>query len=91
MGSYDPFPASPPTSPPNGLDGQYDGYSTPLFAQQPNILFIMADQLAAPLLKMHNPKSQIKTPILTSWQNAQWFSTRPTATPHCVPHHGCVS
>lgn len=31
---------------------------------RPNILFVMADQLAAPQLRMYNPKSQIKTPNL---------------------------
>jgi len=58
-----PFPDSPPISPPNGFQGA-PGFSTPLFPAKPNILYIMADQLAAPLLAMHNPKSQIKTPNL---------------------------
>ena len=30
--------------------------------KRPNILYIMADQMAAPLLKMYNPSSVIKTP-----------------------------
>ncbi|KAL5349772.1 hypothetical protein ACLOAV_004804 [Pseudogymnoascus australis] len=38
--------------------------SSPTTPSQPNILYIMADQLAAPLLKMYNPSSQIKTPNL---------------------------
>ncbi|KOS23444.1 Choline-sulfatase [Escovopsis weberi] len=33
-------------------------------ALRPNILYIMADQLAAPQLRMYNPESQIKTPNL---------------------------
>ena len=32
--------------------------------KRPNILYIMADQMAAPLLKMYNPSSVIKTPNL---------------------------
>lgn len=31
---------------------------------RPNILYIMADQMSAPLLKMHDPNSPIKTPHL---------------------------
>ena len=33
-------------------------------AKRPNILYIMADQMAAPLLKMYNSSSVIKTPNL---------------------------
>lgn len=91
MGSYNPFPASPPTSPPNGLNGQQDGYSTPLFAQQPNILFIMADQLAAPLLKMHNPKSQIKTPNLDKLaERSVVFDSAYCNSPLCAPSRMCL-
>jgi len=57
------LPASPPATPQTGYIGQ-NGFSTPLFPGQKNILYIMADQLAAPLLKMYNPRSQIKTPNL---------------------------
>ncbi|KEF51816.1 choline-sulfatase [Exophiala aquamarina CBS 119918] len=91
MGSYDPFPASPPTSPPNGLNGQQDGYSAPLFVQQPNILFIMADQLAAPLLKMHNPKSQIKTPNLDKLaERSVVFDSAYCNSPLCAPSRMCL-
>lgn len=31
---------------------------------RPNILYIMADQMSAPQLKMHDPNSVIKTPHL---------------------------
>lgn len=31
---------------------------------KPNILYIMADQMSAPQLKMHDPNSPIKTPHL---------------------------
>ncbi|KAH8689387.1 putative choline sulfatase [Talaromyces proteolyticus] len=33
-------------------------------AKKPNILYIMADQMAAPLLSFHDPASRIKTPNL---------------------------
>ena len=36
------MPDTPPVSPPVGLAGQ-NGFSTPLFTQKPNILYIMAD------------------------------------------------
>jgi len=32
--------------------------------KRPNILFIMADQMAAPILPMHDPASPIKVPNL---------------------------
>ncbi|KAK0333108.1 hypothetical protein LTR02_013577, partial [Friedmanniomyces endolithicus] len=57
------LPDTPPVSPPVGFAGQ-NGFSTPLFPSQPNILYIMADQLSAPQLKMYNKASQIKTPHL---------------------------
>lgn len=57
------LPHTPPVSPPTGFAGQ-NGFSTPLFPTKPNILYIMADQLAAPQLKIYNKKSQIKTPHL---------------------------
>jgi choline-sulfatase len=90
MGSYDPKPASPPVSPPNGFDGA-DGFSTPLFPAKPNILFIMADQLAAPLLKMHNPKSQIKTPNLDKLaERSVVFDSAYCNSPLCAPSRMCL-
>ncbi|KIV95558.1 choline-sulfatase [Exophiala mesophila] len=91
MGSYDPYPASPPISPPNGLDGQSNDFSTPLFPQKPNILFIMADQLAAPLLKMHNPNSRIKTPNLDSLaERSVVFDSAYCNSPLCAPSRMCL-
>lgn len=54
--------------------------------KQPNILFIMADQLAAPLLKMYNEKSQIKTPHLDrlAAQSVQ-FDSAYCPSPLCAP------
>lgn len=54
--------------------------------KQPNILYIMADQLAAPLLKMYNPDSQIKTPNLDALaaQSVQ-FDSAYCPSPLCAP------
>ncbi|TGO62865.1 hypothetical protein BOTNAR_0108g00270 [Botryotinia narcissicola] len=53
---------------------------------KPNILYIMADQLAAPLLKMHNPKSQIQTPHLDGLaKDAVVFDSAYCPSPLCAP------
>lgn len=53
---------------------------------QPNILYIMADQLAAPLLKMYNAQSQIKTPNLDKLaENGVVFSNAYCPSPLCAP------
>ncbi|EKD14775.1 uncharacterized protein L3040_004005 [Drepanopeziza brunnea f. sp. 'multigermtubi'] len=55
-------------------------------AKQPNILYIMADQLAAPLLKMHNPASQIKTPNLDALAaSGVVFDSAYCPSPLCAP------
>lgn len=90
MAAHNPLPASPPVSPPNGYQGA-PGFSTPLFPQKPNILFIMADQLAAPLLKMHNPKSQIKTPNLDKLaERSVVFDSAYCNSPLCAPSRMCL-
>lgn len=79
------FPDSPPVSPPNGIQG-LPGFSTALFPTKPNILYIMADQLTAPLLKMYNPKSQIKTPNLDKLaQQSVVFDSAYCPSPLCAP------
>ena len=79
------LPETPPVSPPTGFAGQ-NGFSTPLFPQQPNILYIMADQLAAPLLKMYNKDSQIKTPNLDKLANRSVvFDSAYCNSPLCAP------
>ena len=79
------MPDTPPVSPPNGYDGQR-GFSTPLFPEQKNILYIMADQLAAPLLKMYNSKSQIRTPNLDKLaKKAVVFDSAYCNSPLCAP------
>jgi len=54
--------------------------------EPPNILYIMADQLAAPQLKMYNPESQIKTPHLDrlAAQSVQ-FDSAYCPSPLCAP------
>jgi len=55
-------------------------------AKQPNILFIMADQLAAPFLKMYNADSQIKTPNLDALAaSSVQFDNAYCASPLCAP------
>ncbi|KAH7183941.1 alkaline-phosphatase-like protein [Fusarium oxysporum] len=54
--------------------------------KKPNILFIMADQLAAPQLKMYNPKSQIKTPNLDHLASTSvQFDSAYCPSPLCAP------
>ncbi|KAF2724085.1 choline-sulfatase [Polychaeton citri CBS 116435] len=79
-------PDTPPVSPPAGLAG-LPGQSTPLFpTKQPNILYIMADQLAAPLLKMYNSKSQIRTPNLDKLaKRSVVFDSAYCNSPLCAP------
>ncbi|KAF2839937.1 choline-sulfatase [Patellaria atrata CBS 101060] len=78
-------PLSPPESPPNGLLG-VPVESLPAFPAKPNILYIMADQLAAPFLKMHNPKSQIKTPNLDALaERSVIFDSAYCNSPLCAP------
>jgi len=79
------IPDTPPVSPPTGFAGQ-NGFSTPLFPSKPNILYIMADQLAAPQLKMYNPKSQIKTPHLDKLaERSVVFDSAYCNSPLCAP------
>ena len=76
---------TPPISPPNGYQGA-DGFSTPLFPAKPNILYIMADQLAAPLLKMYNSRSQIRTPNLDKLaERSVVFDSAYCNSPLCAP------
>lgn len=83
------LPSSPLAQPANGKSANGNGStngSVPASAKQPNILFIMADQLAAPQLKMYNPESQIKTPNLDALaaQSVQ-FDSAYCPSPLCAP------
>ncbi|KAH8899284.1 choline sulfatase [Thozetella sp. PMI_491] len=54
--------------------------------KRPNILFIMADQLAAPQLSIYNPESQIKTPNLDSLAaKSVQFDSAYCPSPLCAP------
>ena len=79
------YPDSPPVSPPNGFQGA-DGFSTPLFPAKPNILYIMADQLATPLLQAYNKNSQIRTPNIDKLAaKSVVFDSAYCNSPLCAP------
>lgn len=79
--------ASLPDTPPNGP--QETGYLPPAgdqFPVKPNILYIMADQMSAPLLKMHDPNSPIKTPHLDKLaETGVVFDSAYCNSPLCAP------
>jgi hypothetical protein len=55
-------------------------------AKKPNILYIMADQMAAPLLKMNDPNSPIKTPNLDELaKTGVVFGSAYCNSPLCAP------
>ena len=65
--------SSPP--PPESTEGR-----------KPNILFILADQVSAPLLRIHNDKSPIKTPNIDALAaKSVVFSSAYCASPLCAP------
>lgn len=52
----------------------------------PNILFIMADQMAAPLLPLHDPRSVLRMPHLSSLaERAVVFDSAYCNSPLCAP------
>jgi hypothetical protein len=54
--------------------------------KRPNILYIMADQMAAPLLKMNDPNSVIKTPHLDELaKTGVNFASAYCNSPLCAP------
>ena len=67
--------ASSTSSPPSLSDGR-----------KPNILFILADQVSAPLLRIHNESSPIKTPHIDALAaKSVVFSSAYCASPLCAP------
>ena len=53
---------------------------------KPNILYIMADQMAAPLLRMHDPNSPIRTPNIDSLaKTGVVFANAYCNSPLCAP------
>jgi len=57
------------------------GHST----TRPNILFIMADQMAAPLLPVYDPNRWCRCRTLAVWQNRAWFESAYCPSPLCAP------
>ena len=54
--------------------------------KKPNILFILADQVSAPLLRIHNEESPIKTPNIDALAaKSAVFSSAYCASPLCAP------
>ncbi|KAF2749994.1 choline-sulfatase [Sporormia fimetaria CBS 119925] len=54
--------------------------------KKPNVLYIMADQMSAPLLKMYNPNSVIKTPHLDELASTGvLFTSAYCNSPLCAP------
>ncbi|KAF2087141.1 choline-sulfatase [Saccharata proteae CBS 121410] len=74
-----------PPTPPNGMEA---GYLPPadFFPARPNILYIMADQMSAPLLQFHDPDSPIKTPHLNNLaETGVVFDRAYCNAPLCAP------
>ncbi|KAL9598415.1 MAG: hypothetical protein Q9219_004505 [cf. Caloplaca sp. 3 TL-2023] len=78
---------SVPSTPPSSINdspptGQWPVANT----RKPNILFILADQIAAPLLRVHNEASRIKTPHIDALAaKSTIFSSAYCASPLCAP------
>ena len=54
--------------------------------ERPNILFIIADQLSAPLLKIHDPSSPVKTPNIDRLaESGVIFENAYCNSPLCAP------
>ena len=54
--------------------------------KKPNILFILADQVSAPLLRIHNESSPIKTPHIDALAaKSAVFASAYCASPLCAP------
>lgn len=54
--------------------------------KRPNILFIMADQMAAPMLPIYDPSSVIKTPVLDRLaKDSVVFNSAYCNSPLCAP------
>lgn len=69
--------SSPASTPPPSRDPQ---------RKKPNILFILADQVSAPLLRIHNASSPIKTPHIDALAaKSAVFSSAYCASPLCAP------
>ncbi|EPE03558.1 choline-sulfatase [Ophiostoma piceae UAMH 11346] len=77
---------SMPSSPAVSRVADLTARATSSSKKQPNILYVMADQLAAPQLKMYNPASQIKTPNLDGLAaKSVQFDSAYCPSPLCAP------
>src|ERR1700709_727640 len=57
-----------------------------LHKDRPNILFVIADQLSAPLLEIHDPQSPIKTPNIDRLaETGVVFENAYCNSPLCAP------
>jgi arylsulfatase A-like enzyme len=78
-------------SPRGERNGFLDGVGSIDAPTRPNILYIMADQLAAPLLKMHDPESVIQTPNLDKLaESGVVFDKAYCNSPLCAPSRFCM-
>lgn len=71
-----------------GRNGTASGYLSAQHAEsvKPNILYIMADQMAAPVLKMHDPSSVVQTPNIDSLAaGGVVFDSAYCNSPLCAP------
>jgi choline-sulfatase len=80
------LPASPLVMARDKQNGMAAGARSSGTKEMPNILYIMADQLAAPQLKMYNPESPIKTPNLDALAaKGVQFDSAYCPSPLCAP------
>ncbi|KAL8683129.1 MAG: hypothetical protein Q9186_000842 [Xanthomendoza sp. 1 TL-2023] len=80
-------PETAPSTPPSSLANSPPTGQWPLTdSRKPNILFILADQISAPLLNIHNAASPIKTPHIDALAaKSAVFSSAYCASPLCAP------
>lgn len=76
----------------NGFTNTYtDSEASVPASSRPNILYIMADQMSAPLLKMHNKDSPIKTPNIDRLAaTGVVFDNAYCNSPLCAPSRFCM-
>lgn len=75
----------------NGVLPVLNGHNENASPVKPNILFIMADQMVAPMLKMHNPDSVIQTPNIDRLaESSVVFDSAYCNSPLCAPSRFCL-
>ena len=84
MGRFGPANPSPPPTPQRAPSNT--NTPSPPTGRKPNILFILADQVSAPLLHIHNKNSPIKTPHIDKLaRKSAVFSSAYCPSPLCAP------